>query len=130
MGQITAQLQRGNQGLDHLKSPERGFFDIQRPKSPNTRFDHLIEVLRATAEAGFIRIISTEDTSVRFRLHRSLAAHFGFSYRGPQYPIRVDWTDIDRIVQSNSMPNLKREIAILLEKSGAASSQLGLFDNG
>lgn len=86
LARITALIQSTGRNYEQLRSPERGIFTyrcgVDSPFGPvHERF------IREAAEAGFLRVLDDETAvdEIRFRVHASLAPHYGFSYRGAYY---------------------------------------------
>lgn len=128
LGRIAAGVQVNPQGADALRTPERGWFEIIG--SLRSGRSDLLGVIESTAEAGFIRIERSDDATMRFRLHRSLAAYFGVSYRGPySHSIRLEQAELERVVSSGAKPDLASEVENILERLGVRTHQLGLFGN-
>ncbi|MBX8691686.1 hypothetical protein GO011_30030 [Mycobacterium sp. 20091114027_K0903767] len=55
-----------------------------------------VEAVRVCAHEGFLRIEAERPTSgeIVFRMHRSLASTFGFTYRRPSYTTPISWSVI------------------------------------
>jgi hypothetical protein len=87
VGEITARVQRQSDAA--LRVPERGIFSVRFALQPSEEEDDLRRVLREGAEAGYLHIYEDEPSGFSFRLHCSLAAAYGSSYRGAYYPLSV-----------------------------------------
>jgi hypothetical protein len=53
--------------------------------------------LREANEAGFLRIVESDSSEWKFRVHCSLAAAFGFSYRGAYYALKLRPDDLESL---------------------------------
>jgi hypothetical protein len=93
LGLLTAHLQTALKGMRALKSPERGLFVIVLEEEAHKRTD-TIRLITEAADAGFLKLWHAEDQKIRFRLHTSLAAAFGVSYRGAYYESIVKQGDV------------------------------------
>lgn len=97
LGRLTAILQNGGTSHPELLTSERGVFQLPWGSAPVNDRASLLELLRDAAQAGFIRLLSTQGSTWEFRLHTSLAAAYGFSYRGayPNNKVPLSWRDLD-----------------------------------
>ena len=80
-----------------LKSSERGVFGLSLSSIPEDA-EWLVRLIAETAEAGYIKILGQEK-QVEFRVHSSLAAAYGFSYRGAYYKVGIGHDDLLAIVR-------------------------------
>lgn len=94
LGTLTQLLQtRSRDGIRHLKTTERGIYElITSSRTDGTRRATVLIV--DAAEAGFLKIVESDELMIRFRVHTSLAPAFGFSYRGAYYPMKVQTSDV------------------------------------
>jgi hypothetical protein len=97
LARITAIIQRGSSGVQHLKSAERGIFQMKIKDIDEPRNKDVLNLLREAAEAGFLSNLKGEDNKWSFRVHTSLAANYGFSYRGSYYPCSVSVEEISML---------------------------------
>lgn len=96
LAQVTANIQSASYGNQHLRSSERGLFHI-RLDGDDQAVQIVKELIYDAAQAGFLRLWRTEGGNLTFRVHTSLAAYFGFSYRGAYYPCALTVGDVDRL---------------------------------
>jgi hypothetical protein len=119
LAKLTSIIQTQSNDLSHLKSSERGIFNL---KITNSKRDHkLVELITQSAESGFLRIIETSDTHIKFRVHASLAPSFKFSYRGAYYDTRIEAHHLDRMLATQDRDELDivtKEIAALIYDLG------------
>ena len=125
LARITAIVQSHGRGNGHLRSSERGLFEVQceAPTEQQT-LDYLLEA----AEAGFLKFIVTEGSMRKFRVHTSLAAAYGFSYRGAYYTTRLTLSEISRIAKTDD-PNMLTPLATEIGNrlAGQEGEDLPLF---
>ena len=94
LGKLTQLLQtRSKDGIRHLKTTERGIFHLMISSKTETTKRATMLIVDA-AEAGFLKILASDDLVMSFRVHTSLAPAFGFSYRGAYYPLTVQTVDV------------------------------------
>lgn len=97
---------------------------------PESRRSPLVGLLQDAAQAGFIRLLVVEGPVWEFRLHTSLAAAYGFSYRGayPNNKIPLSWRDLDAFRDAaDEAARDKLAAAIADRVIGTDPSQLHLF---
>lgn len=90
LGLLTGLLQRPSEGrlkagfTQHLRSNEPGAFRLPAGESYEQDEDgeKTLELIREAIDASYLKQVSGNRETMRFRLHTSLAAHYGFSYRG------------------------------------------------
>jgi hypothetical protein len=85
LGTLTAKLQTmifRNRGL---RLSECGLFVLDAGPSA-TSSAQMLRLLKEAAEAGYFKVMEATEDTFKFRMHCSLAAAYGFSYRGAQYP--------------------------------------------
>lgn len=89
LGKATHLLQsKSDNGARHLKTPERGIFCLaMSPGSDSAK--RAVTLIIDAAEAGFLKMLDSDELSIRFRVHTSLAPAYGFSYRGAYYPVTL-----------------------------------------
>jgi hypothetical protein len=119
LAKLTSIIQTTSNDLSHLKSSERGIFNL---KITNCKRGHnLAELITQGAESGFLRVIETADDIIRFRVHTSLAPAFKFSYRGAYYDTRIEAHHIERMLATqdkNELDLVTKEIATLIYNLG------------
>jgi hypothetical protein len=127
LAQLTARLQttlRDNRGL---RSSERGLF-LLKTSTGEAALELVQRLLKQAAEAGFLRIVDEGLDEWQFRVHCSLAAAYGFSYRGAYYSTRIRLPDLAALYQETDS---KRRAEIINEIGAAISGDLAalpLFD--
>jgi hypothetical protein len=126
LAQLTERLQTDNRQGRALGSPERGVFRLS-VKGTQTQLTETLRLVREAAEAGFLKIIERSDDEWKFRVHCSLAAAYGFSYRGAYYPNLIALADL---ISFYSEPDdVKRSglVANVVERSVGTAETLPLF---
>ena len=121
LARVTAQIQSSGRNGEHLSSPERGIFkyvgrDMGAVDAPS-RNERLI---REATEAGFLHLLPNESTDeLRFRVHASLAPHYGFSYRGAYYDacLLTD-SDIDAFRFARTTRDRDQAVASITQRLG------------
>lgn len=94
LGKVTHLLQsQSKDGERHLKTSERGIFCLaMSPTSDSAK--RAVTLIIDAAEAGFLKMLDSDELSIRFRVHTSLAPAYGFSYRGAYYPVSLQTDDV------------------------------------
>ena len=110
LAEITQILQTQGPNNSQLVATERGLFVVDFPASGSEQSRKVVELLRDAAEAGFLRLLYTGTSSLKFRVHTSLAAVYGFSYRGAYYQTPLSIADIDQIRQCADHVEFKRAV--------------------
>ena len=93
--------------------------------------DELLLLIKEANEAGYLKILKTDGSKCFFRVHCSLAAAYGFSYRGAYYISRLSFKDLSKL--TNTEDNVEHEKVVkriaqsLSGESGELPSQLSLF---
>lgn len=87
LARITALIQSTGRNAEQIRTPERGIFVYQlRPGGDAQGFPNFERLIRDASEAGFLKLMDdSEKDELKFRVHASLAPHYGFSYRGAYY---------------------------------------------
>lgn len=133
LGQITAIVQTSGPDYASLRSPERGRFRLNTTNGKETSTNsHLLELVAEAAEAGFLRVIKQEPSVWEFQVHCSLAAEYGFSYRGAYYPTVLTFDDLQALCKdgdSTQRQAILKQIVAKLNGQGEAtnSRQMGLL---
>ena len=60
-------------------------------------FESVLELIRDAAEAGFLVMLEASPNTRKFRVHASLAAAYGFSYRGAYYSTPIILRELNEI---------------------------------
>ncbi|MGA8026638.1 MAG: hypothetical protein WB992_05790 [Bryobacteraceae bacterium] len=95
---LTARLQATPESDTALRSSERGIFTLYLDSLPQDA-KWLVRLISETAEAGYFKILSEEGKQIEFRVHCSLAAAYGFSYRGAYYKVGLAYRDLLAIIE-------------------------------
>jgi len=84
-----------------LASTERGVFVLDvLPRLPENLQGstpgqvEAFQIISEAADTGFLRIVERSESKWRFRVHCSLAAAYGFSYRGAYYNTQIGTSDV------------------------------------
>ncbi len=92
LGQLTTRIQTSLHDNRALRSSERGIFVLR--VGPEGSGDPVAKLITQASEAGFLRVLEQGTSQWKFRVHTSLAAAFGFSYRGAYYDTPIRATDL------------------------------------
>jgi hypothetical protein len=126
---LTERLQAMPDSQTALKSSERGVFTVALASIPEDR-KWLVRLIAEAAEAGYLKILSDEGRQLEFRVHCSLAAAYGFSYRGAYYKVPIGHDDLHAIVRCppdrKERANLLAKLAQTLDKANV--SMMPLFE--
>lgn len=133
---LTAELQRprkelAESGAAHLVSPEPGRWVLPavpgRHTAPDTDDEGLpweYRLVVDAGEAGYLRVESADHAPWRFRVHTSLAAEYGFSYRGAQYDVRLEQKDLSDLCEAVTLDERRRVVAALYRRLRGADLSL------
>ena len=138
LGEITAALQRPPESRmrdgysAHLRSSERGAF--RTPTGSRLEDDAvLLELVQEAVDANYLTWCGTQSNPVRFRVHTSLAPHFGFSYRGAYSDTTIEIHELRALLAQDESDHRKavNEIVNRLTEERRASSEstLPLFQD-
>jgi hypothetical protein len=96
LGKVTAFIQSHGAADKHLLSNEPGRFVVKlpRPMEMDQAAAQVLDLVREATEAGYLRMLRTASSEIEFRLHTSLAAAYGFSYRGAYYVTQLSVDDL------------------------------------
>lgn len=130
LGKLTRELQSGQVGgLRHISSSERGVFKVPIQAVPTATETSARDLVIDAAEAGFLKIEHQEPFSISFRIHTSLAAYFGLSYRGAYYKTPLSAADIMRFCEAADTSAIDTAVRSLLRSiDGAATHDLFATD--
>jgi hypothetical protein len=123
---ITAALQTRSSSGAHLRSSERGKFVIFVDGELTDEQTAILDLVQDAAEAGYFRIELRDSRRMSFRVHTSLAACYGFSYRGAYYHVALGWQQliqIYRAAQEGQIDDVVDQVAHSL----GATNELPLF---
>lgn len=130
LAQITEHIQTSGPNNIALRSSERGRFEIENTED-NSENDKLIRrLIRDAAEAGFLKTFVTKSNSIQFQVHHSLAAKYGFSYRGAYYTTLINTNDISSFVFPDNEKDVKSSLNRVKRKlaKDEYSKQVSLFE--
>jgi hypothetical protein len=108
---ITAFVQTNGTNFQHLRSSERGRFELDLAEAEQRKLSSYVRLIHDAAEAGFFRTFASDSKTLCFRVHTSLAAAYGFSYRGAYYPLRLSWKDIERLITADTEDTHSRAVS-------------------
>jgi hypothetical protein len=108
-----------------LQSTERGVFFLKLPL--DNSLQSVVRVIQEAGEAGFLKLLEAQEGEMRFRVHRSLAAYFGFSYRGSYYPVQLRGPDLAAIYQEVNLDKRNRLITEMVKSFNPIDSEAPLF---
>ena len=126
---ITAIIQSSDDYDRHLRSTERGLFQLTSSETQSDKLMDTLEFIQDAIDAGFLRGKKGKDGSHTFRVHTSLAPAFGFSYRGAYYKVKLTLDDLYHLREANSENNLEKAARTIAKKISERSEDLTLFSN-
>lgn len=131
LARLTALIQSQSSNNSHLRSSERGNFCIaNQNETLASNDDSIFQTIKDAAEAGFLKIISQDKSEFQFRVHTSLAAKYGFSYRGAYYPVTLELRDLNSLKQAVSeAETIKAVNNIVGRLDKSIQENLTLFDD-
>lgn len=94
---LTARLQATTHEQRGLRSSERGLFVLDAATGSPTALENL-KIIAEAADAGFLKVVEQRPDQWVFRVHCSLAAAYGFSYRGAYYPVEIRHVDLSSLI--------------------------------
>jgi hypothetical protein len=113
LGRVTASLQSRSPSMQHLRSPERGVFIVNSSDRIAAGVDY--ELIREAAEAGYLHFAADSSRREwRFRIHTSLAPHFGSSYRGAYYKTELSLHELNLLAEARDDKTLNKLVAQVL----------------
>ena len=128
LAEVTARIQSESASGRHLRSSETGIFRLDHAASGLNRSEGLLRVVEEAAEAGFLRLLDSDPPFLKFRVHTSLAASFGFSYRGSYYECPISVHEIESLRKAEPGAPLDRAIGRIVARiDGAKPTDLPLF---
>lgn len=98
LGSLTSLIQSRSADMSHLKSSERGLFRVEKGLTEHEI--KLIRLIEEASEAGFLKITSSDQDQISFRVHASLSPNFEFSYRGAYYVTNLESRNIKDLTES------------------------------
>ncbi|WP_197375775.1 ORC-CDC6 family AAA ATPase [Mycolicibacterium baixiangningiae] len=127
-------------------------FSVRLPNGDSSEVDHakaslFVDAVRMCSREGYMRIDrdSVSDGEISFRMHRSLAKFYGFTFRRPSYTTAVPWEIVEEVWVTPSHQSMRRlaERVIARRKvhrgprrndprrqDGDEGTQFTLFDDG
>jgi energy-coupling factor transporter ATP-binding protein EcfA2 len=132
LARITAIIQSQGPRNKPLLSSERGRFVIDTRSHGASQYSSELDFLKEANEAGFLRIINSESRRWTLQVHSSLAAAYGFSYRGAYYSCSLPLSDINELSQSEDKEDFDKiveKIGKRLSGESSESPQLPLFED-
>lgn len=111
-----------------LRSSERGRFTINASTRNQSTYSDTFHLIQEACEAGFLKMISNEGNKWCFRVHTSLAAYYGFSYRGAYYDTILNVADIESLRITKDPESFKENI-IRLGKKLSGEDHFPLFED-
>lgn len=97
LAEVTRIVQTQGPNNRHLSASERGLFTFEISGKQHEKYSEILELILDAGRAGYLRVLEAESPRWRFRVHTSLAAAYGFSYRGAYYPCRVHPEELDAL---------------------------------
>lgn len=119
-----------------LASTERGVFVLdaatrllENVQSSVPGLDEALRIITEAADTGFLRIVERGESKWRFRVHCSLAAAYGFSYRGAYYDTPIRLADVVSLFGEPDSQKRVRLIQSISERlSGEVPETPSLFE--
>ncbi len=153
LGRITSNLQTNPDDPTVLGRAERGIFiiDTTHPHLTSTKAisrdrDFVFETLKQAELAGYLRpvrfssrtgnitfaSVGSDQRIVAYRLHKRLAPHFRFSYRGAYEPVQLNCDILAELCRATTASAFDSLVQTLLQQSEGTDTQLLLplsFEN-
>ena len=119
LASVTADLQRPGRALRtdrHLRTPELGWWCLPGLTNGSENPSHAdpdklppaYRLVVDAVEAGYLRLGSMPHRPWRFRVHTSLAAQYGFSYRGAMYDVPLSPEQVVAMCETSGVTERKR----------------------
>lgn len=119
LARVTAFIQSTGRNYEQIRTPERGFFSYQLPaqRDPSGATGHE-GLIRDAAQAGFLRMVDDPGADeLKFRVHASLAPHYGFSYRGAYYAAaELTEHDINALATASTARSMESAVNSIVER--------------
>jgi hypothetical protein len=144
LAQLTERIQTSGADRAHavggrpraLASTERGVFVLDAAKRlldvqcSVPGLDEALRIIAEAADTGFLRIVEQAEDKWRFRVHCSLAAAYGFSYRGAYYDTPIRLVDVISLFGEADPQKRGRLIQSISERlSGDVPETPSLFEH-
>lgn len=127
LGRLTARLQSEDSRLRNLKSNERGIFRVRLWKG-EPRSDLFERIVSDAHDVGYLRLIDRTHDRIRFRVNASLAAYYGFSYRGAYYDTPLDMETVLRFMEAGHFDRVDQEVDAVWSQLQRGEDQPSLFE--
>ena len=108
IARITTHIQTSGPENRALRSSERGIFVIDTREVGWGVPAELLGLIKEAGEAGFLRIVESEGHRWKFRIHCSLAAAYGFSYRGAYYECHLRMSELQKIATTKEKDEFEK----------------------
>ncbi len=129
LAKITKYIQTKSPDLSHLEATERGKFTLSMQPTEREIFTSVLKLIKDAAQAGFLIISQEGESKWKFRVHTSLAAFFGFSYRGAYYDTPLDIKELDAIRQSSDLDDFEKHVEKISKRLAGWKNDIGtLFE--
>jgi hypothetical protein len=131
LARITASIQSWSDDKRHLRSTERGLFQLSYKASEADDLKRALALIQDAADAGFLRVKKEGGQIMHFRVHASLAPAYGFSYRGAYYSVTLSLADFKALKSADSNTRLEQvadAIAEKLSKQPPQEPEMPLFE--
>lgn len=115
LGELTAVIQRSDPSDRHLASTERGLFSVVL-NTDDKIGRSLAGIIADAAEWGFLRLEERQPPRWKFRVHTSLAPHFGFSYRGAYYEYVLLQEELESLARAQDVTSRREVIHKIVER--------------
>jgi hypothetical protein len=127
LGILTAKLQTmifRNRGL---RLSECGVFVLGAGASGHNSAP-MLRLLKEAAEAGYFKIIAATEDTFKFRMHCSLAAAYGFSYRGAYYQALLPLSELTSLTREKDRLERIKLIDRMCDRICEVNDTPGLFE--
>ena len=116
LARATTEIQTHGRNYEQLRTPERGIFSYQTGSGLEPTANEVL--IRDAADAGFLKLLPEDKPrELKFRVHASLAPHYGFSYRGAYYPAcTLSDRDIDGLKSVSSETDARRALSSVVAR--------------
>ena len=128
LAQVTAAIQSSGPDNIALRVSERGWFVVNLKSTKHHNFSEILLLVKEAAEAGFLKIKNIEGGRWIFQVHRSLAAAYGFSYRGAYYQSELYLPELEELITTEDKSQYKAVVSKVISRlSGEAAYQTTMF---
>ncbi len=130
LAEITAYIQTNSHDMSHLEATERGLFTLDLKPKEREIFASVFELIRDAARAGYFMISQEGESKWIFRVHTSLAAAYGFSYRGAYYETPLIIRELDDLRQCSDLEVFKKAVKKIEERLAGWKDKIGPLFSG